>query len=78
MATTYDIMKRIQKYDGINLFLVLDKTGKKMNTDIDEEEKKNVPSPFTEKYSEIPKLVNKAVSCCRDIDPLVSLTFLFF
>ena len=29
--SSIDIMKRIQKYDGINLFLVLDKNGKKLN-----------------------------------------------
>ena len=30
MATCKDIMKRIQKYDGVHLFLVLDKNGKKL------------------------------------------------
>lgn len=29
--SSIDIMKRIQKYDGINLFVVLDKNGKKLN-----------------------------------------------
>ena len=64
-------MKRIQKYDGINLFLVLDKNGKKLNPEMEEDEKKNVPNAFNANYAEIPKLVNKTVSCVRDIEPLV-------
>jgi len=31
---------------------------------------------FSSDYSGIPKLVKKAVSCCRDIDPVNELTFL--
>ena len=69
--SSVDIMKRIQKYDGINLFLVLDKNGKKLNPEMEEDEKKNVPNAFNANYAEIPKLVNKAVSCVRDIEPLV-------
>ena len=69
--SSIDIMKRIQKYDGINLFLVLDKNGKKLNPEMEEDEKKNVPNAFNANYAEITKLVNKAVSCVRDIEPLV-------
>ena len=72
--SSLDIMKRIQKYDGINLFLVLDKNGKKLNPDLEEDEKKNVPNSFNTNYGDIPKLVNKAVSCVRDIEPLVCFT----
>ena len=74
--SSLDIMKRIQKYDGINLFLVLDKNGKKLNPDLEEDEKKNVPNSFNTNYGDIPKLVNKAVSCVRDIEPLVKYTLL--
>ena len=35
--SSIDIMKRIQKYDGINLFLVLDKNGKKLNPEMEED-----------------------------------------
>ena len=76
MASAQDIMKRIQKYDGVNLFLVLDKNGKKLNQDLEDDEKKNIPNVFSSDYSGIPKLVKKAVSCCRDIDPVNELTFL--
>ena len=76
MTTCKDIMKRIQKYDGVHLFLVLDKNGKKLNDDLDEEEKKVTQNTFNNNYSDIPKLVEKAVSCVRDIDPLNELTFL--
>ena len=69
--SSIDIMKRIQKYDGINLFVVLDKNGKKLNPEMEEDEKKNIPNAFNTNYGEIPKLVKKAVSCVRDIDPLV-------
>ena len=76
MTTCKDIMKRIQKYDGIHLFLVLDKNGKKLNDDLDEEEKKVTQNTFNNNYSDIPKLVDKAISCVRYIDHLNELTFL--
>ena len=76
MTTCKDIMKRIQKYDGVHLFLVLDKNGKKLNDDLEEEDKKVTQNTFNSNYSDIPKLVEKAVSCVRDIDPLNELTFL--
>lgn len=72
MATAKDIMQRIQKYQGVNLFLVLDKNGKKLNDDLEDEEKKSIQNTFSSNYSDIPKLVDKATSCVRDIDPLVS------
>lgn len=71
MATAKDIIKRIQKYEGVNLFLVLDKTGKKLNDDLEDEDKKTVQNSFNTNYEDIPKLVEKATSCVRDIDPLV-------
>ena len=52
-------MKRIQKYDGIHLFLVLDKNGKKLNDDLEEEDKKVTQNTFNSNYSDIPKLVEK-------------------
>ena len=58
MASTYDIMKRIQKYDGVNLFLVLDKNGKKLNPELEDDEKKNVQNVFGNNYENIPNLVN--------------------
>ena len=76
MTTCKDIMKRIQKYDGIHLFLVLDKNGKKLNDDLEEEERKITQNTFNNNYADIPKLVDKAISCVRDIDPLNELTFL--
>ena len=76
MASAEDIMKRIQKYDRVNLFLVLDNNGKKLNPELDDEEKKNTQNIFSNNYSDIPKLVNKAVSAVRDIEPLNELTFL--
>ena len=76
MTTCKDIMKRIQKYDNVHLFLVLDKNGKKLNDDLDEEEKKVTQNTFNNNYTDIPKLVEKAVSRVRDIDPLNELTFL--
>ena len=57
-------------------FLVLDKNGKKLNDDLEEEDKKVTQNTFNSNYSDIPKLVEKAVSCQRDIDPLNELTFL--
>ena len=59
--SSIDIMKRIQKYDGINLFLVLDKNRKKLNPEMEEDEKKNVPNAFNANYAEIPKLVNNVL-----------------
>ena len=76
MATCKDIMKRIQKYDNISLFLVLDKNGKKLNDDLEDDEKKTIQNAFGTNYTDIPKLVDKAISCVRDIDPLNELTFL--
>lgn len=76
MSTTFDVMERIQKYNGISLFLVLNEAGNKLNPDLKEEDKKNTPTIFNNNYSDIPKLVNKAVSCVRDMDPLNELVFL--
>ena len=76
MTSTYDIMKRIQKYDGVNLFFFFFKNGKKLNTELEDDEKKNVQNVFGNNYENIPNLVNKAVSSCRDIDPINELTFL--
>lgn len=78
MATSQDIMKRIQNYDRVHLFLVLDKNGKKINPDLDDAEGNTNVGNFSKDYSEIPKLVNKAVSCLRDIEPLVNILFLIF
>lgn len=72
MSTTYELMERIQKYDGVEKFLILNKNGNKLNSEMKEEDKgKNVPNIFNTNYADIPKLVEKAVSVARDINPLV-------
>lgn len=77
MSTTYELMERIQKYDGVEKFLVVNKNGNKLSTDIKEEEKgKIIPNNFNSNYQDIPKLVEKAVSCVRDIDPMNDLSFI--
>ena len=72
MSNTNDLVERIQKYDGVEKFLILNKNGNKLNTEIKDEEKtKNAPHNFNTNYSDIPKLVEKAISVARDISPLV-------
>jgi len=72
MSNTNDLVERIQKYDGVEKFLILNKNGNKLNSELKDEDKgKNVPNNFNTNYSDIPKLVEKAVSVARDINPLV-------
>lgn len=79
MSNTYELMERIQKYDGVEKFLILNKNGNKLNSEIKDEEKgKNVPNNFNNNYSEIPKLVDKATSVARDVNPLVRKLLYFY
>ncbi len=72
MSNSSDLIERIQKYDGVEKFLILNKNGIKLNAEIrDEEKAKNVPNNFNSNYADIPKLVEKANSVARDINPLV-------
>jgi len=75
MATTYEIMERIQtKYDGVEKFLILNKNGNKLNTDgKDEDKARGNNQVFTNVYTDIPKIVEKSISVVRDINPLVFL-----
>ena len=50
MTTCKNIMKRNQKYYGIHLFLVLDKNWKKLNDDLEEEEKKVTQNTSNSNY----------------------------
>jgi hypothetical protein len=78
MSTTYELMERIQKYEPVEKFLILNKNGNKLNSELKEEEKgKNVPNNFNSNYSDIPKLVEKAISVARDINPIVKHIFYF-
>ncbi len=72
MSNTSDLTERIQKYDGVEKFLILNKNGNKLNSELkDEEKSKNNSNNFTNNYGDIPKLVEKAISVARDISPLV-------
>jgi len=75
MATTYEIMERIQtKYDGVEKFLILNKNGNKLNTDgKDEDKARGGSQTFSNVYTDIPKIVEKSISVVRDINPLVFL-----
>jgi hypothetical protein len=77
MTTTNDLIERIQKYDGVEKFLVLNKHGNKLNTETKEDDKQKGGSNFSNNYSDIPKLIEKAVSVVRNLDPCVSSNFLF-
>lgn len=71
MTTTNDLIERIQKYEGVEKFLILNKHGNKLNTETKEEEKHKGVNVFNNNYSDIPKLVDKATSVVRNIDPCV-------
>lgn len=74
MATTSDLIDRIQKYEGMDKFLILNKNGNKLNSENKEDDKTHKGSQaFSTNYTEIPKLVEKATSIVRNIDPLVSI-----
>jgi hypothetical protein len=73
MSNHTELIDRIQKYKGVEKFLILNKNGNKLNTDLKDEEKgKGVSNNFTNNYADIPKLVEKAISVARDINPLVN------
>ncbi len=71
MSNSNEIMERIQKYDGVEKFLILNKNGNRLNNELREEEKRGGANNFSTNYSDIPKLVDKALSVVRDIDPTV-------
>jgi dynein light chain roadblock-type len=77
MTSTNELIERIQKYDGVEKFLILNKNGNKLNSEIKEDDKQHKGGyGFSSNYSEIPRLVDKAVSVVRNIDPLNELCFL--
>jgi hypothetical protein len=79
MSNTNDLVERIQRYDGVEKFLILNKNGNKLNSEIKDEDKgKNVPNNFNSNYSDIPKLVDKAISVARDVNPLVKIKMKYF
>ena len=75
MTTTYELMERIQKYDGVDKFLILNKNGNKLNTDGKEEEKGKGGQIFSNVYTDITKIVDKSISVVRDLNPLVNTYF---
>ena len=51
MSNTNDLVERIQKYDGVEKFLILNKNGNKLNSELKDEDKaKNVPNNFNTNY----------------------------
>jgi len=78
MSNSADLIERIQKYEGVEKFLILNKNGNKLNSELRDEEKgKNFANNFSTNYSDIPKLVEKAISVARDINPLVNKNIYF-
>jgi hypothetical protein len=71
MSSNEEINERIQKYGPVEIFRILDQNGKALNTVFKKDEEKGNQIEFSQNYSEIPKLLNKAVSVVRDLDPLV-------
>jgi hypothetical protein len=67
MTSTNEIMERIQKYECVDRFCILNEKGNRLNTEIKEDEKKGSQNFFPD----IPKLVEKALSVVRDVDPTV-------
>lgn len=76
MTSTNDLIERIQKYDGVEKFLILNKNGNKLNTEIKDDEKHKNLQGYSNNFSEIPRLVEKAKSVVRNIDPLNELSFM--
>ena len=75
MTTTNELMERIQKYDCVDRFCILNKNGTRLNTELRDDDKKGGnQSNF---FPDIPKLVDKANSVVRDIDPIVNSIFSF-
>lgn len=78
MTTSNDLIDRIKKYKNVNLFLILDKHGIDINLDKGlnkENETGKGQNMFNSNYSDIPKLVEKANSVVRNIDPCNELAF---
>ena len=75
MTTTNELMERIQKYDCVDRFCILNKSGTRLNTELRDDDKKGGnQSNF---FPDIPKLVDKANSVVRDIDPIVNKDLIF-
>lgn len=76
MTTTNELMERIQKYDCVDRFCILNKSGTRLNTELRDDDKKGGnQSNF---FPDIPKLVDKANSVVRDIDPIVNFFIILF
>jgi hypothetical protein len=71
MSSTNEIMERLQKYNCVERFCILNKDGDILNNEIKEVDKKGSQNFFPD----IPKLVDKAISSIRDIDPIVKIIF---
>ncbi len=75
MTTTNELMVRIQGYDCVERFCILNKSGTKLNTEKEDDKKGANQINF---FPDIPKLVNKANSVVRDIDPIVNKSLKLF
>lgn len=71
MTTTNELMERIQKYECVDRFCILNKSGTRLNTELRDDDKKG--GTQNTNFPDIPKLVDKALSVVRDIDPIVIL-----
>ncbi len=73
MSSYEEINERIQKYNPVEIFRILDQNGKVLNPVFKKEDDKGNQTEFSNNYHDIPKLMDKAVSVVRDLDPLVFL-----
>lgn len=70
MASNSEIIDRIQKYEGVEKFAILNENGiNQINSENKESDKKG--ANFSDDLRDIPALVKKTVSTVRDIDPMV-------
>lgn len=78
MSNSEEIIERIQKYEGVEKFMILNKNGNKIEPNIkgDDDKGKTVMNNFNNNFGDIPKLLEKAVSAVRDINPLVNFSIL--
>jgi hypothetical protein len=73
MSTYEELNERVQKYNGVEIFRILDENGKPHNNIMKKEEEKGIGSEFSNNFTDVPKLLEKAVSVVRDLDPVVRL-----
>jgi hypothetical protein len=71
MSTYDELNERLQKYSIVELFRILDENGKPHNNVVKKDEEKGIGSEFSNDFTNIPKLLEKAVSVVRDLDPIV-------